>query len=98
MPIMYVYPDGTTSAKEPADGTVFYFYDKNQSVIGIYQYDGFLGSWYDITNGTPTRSTLDDGMVNTALDISKPLMKCECGAEKSGSNRHSTWCKKFTRY
>lgn len=22
--------------------------------------------------------------------------KCECGSEKSGSNRHSTWCKKFT--
>ena len=26
-----------------------------------------------------------------------PLPECECGAEKTGSNRHSTWCPCFER-
>ena len=58
-------------------------------------------------NPDPMRDAMDVSMnvrMNQSIDflpISIHLgnmdeLKCECGSEKTGSNKHSTWCKKFS--
>lgn len=85
---IYVYPDGTMSSNKPVDGQVFVIYDSKQSATSMWQWDGLKEQWYDVTT-RPKIKQYDLGYSWTKKKL------CECGGEKTGSNRHSTWCPKY---
>lgn len=112
----FTKPGGSVTKDENADGEIFMTKD-GSGVDVVYQWDGYLEAWFDVTankNGNSKPSSghmfLGNGVM-PAVDIQlegnisfedfkgvatfNPL-RCECGSEKSGSNRHSTWCPKHT--
>lgn len=104
----YTYPDGTKSIRRPKDGEIFRVWDPVDQNETVWQWDGYKVSWYNITNKqTPkvvTGSTVKvflNGIElemagDVSYDISMDEPKCECGSEKVGSNKHSTWCQKWS--
>lgn len=101
---VYVYPDGTASVHEPSDGQVFMEWDVSQKVKRVWQYDGFKRQWFDVTvSGKPIPYAFTRKMDETDEEFRKRVTgqitiqktKCECGSEKCGSSKHSSWCPKY---
>lgn len=85
--IVYTYPDGSKKARRPRDGEKFCVWCNVDQEERVWQWDGFKDRWYDIT--------LEDSF-NKLIKIDLEEDKCECGSEKVGSPKHSTWCKKWS--
>lgn len=100
LPNIYTMPDGTKTTTKPKDGTVFYIWDANQNIKAVYQYDDLKSQWYDVTPTSskplyiPPPAGFDSYPMPYSISLDKA--KCECGSEKTGSNRHSAWCQKYT--
>ena len=104
----YWYPDGTPSLTEPTDGTVFFIWPQshvgNGHPIAVYRWNSQNQSWLDVTfsNGRSAHSFIAvemDDSFNLAEEFERMVRegkKCECGAEAVGSNRHSSWCQKWS--
>jgi hypothetical protein len=80
----HFYPDGTVGS-EPSNNQVYLNWN-NGLIKHIWQYDASNQQWHDITTKESSSLTLE----------SPKTLKCECGAEKCGSDRHSNWCEKHT--
>lgn len=91
----WVYPDGQSYNAEPTDGQQFDLVQTNQ--IDSYIWDGFLEKWVLISMTDKSFVYLQGGQfTDKEIKLHKDYApECECGSEKSGSNRHSNWCKKF---
>lgn len=85
------WPDGTKSAP-PSDGYVYIDHKTGTA----WQWDGFMEKWVRGYGGTADGSPGDILKAeNQYSELSKP--KCECGAEKVSSDKHSDWCKLFEK-
>lgn len=101
--IVYVYPDGTRSPCRPTDGEIFRYTQHNET----WQWDDFLGQWFNISSGTPNAHNTRTHVVPAVYPYQEPDWeqlypipdyaenKCECGSESVGSSKHSDWCKKY---
>lgn len=90
----YAYPDGTQSTSPPSDGQVFIEWDHNKKPKRTWQYDDLLKQWFDIHN---LSSEAEFDLVKEFERLIGEGHKCECGSDKVGSPKHSTWCPKHTR-
>lgn len=88
--VTYTYPDGTKSIRRPRDGEMFRVWDQVDQNEVIWQWDGYKEHWYR-TKTVQVPTAMDFIQVNITIEADK----CECGSEKTGSNRHSSWCKKW---
>lgn len=101
----YLYPDGTQSTAKPSDGQIFCIWDHNQVVETVWQWEDTQSKWIDVTVNNPKGSSSGARYINIPdFDLVKEFerlvdegnsIKCECGSEKLGSPKHSTWCIKF---
>lgn len=82
----YTYPDGTQGSRRPRDGEYFVRSLNGSHKTETFQWDDFLGHWVNVGNGEK---------VEFEAKTATSDIKCECGSESTGSNRHSTWCNKF---
>jgi hypothetical protein len=91
----YSYPDGTKRVVKPVDGEVCTAQDYLTGDTTSFVWDGQLELWYEISHRTGTNSPRgyrEQKNSQSTSTFNEP--KCECGAEKVGSNNHSSWCEK----
>lgn len=95
----YIYPDGTTGFRRPRDGERFYLKDRVDGSISEWIWDGYAEQWFRKKDGTALSANFkiqyefEDKEIKLHTNYVK---KCECGSEKVGSSRHSTWCAKYS--
>lgn len=101
-PQQYPYPGGITAPTKPSDGEIYITWDANGYPKFIHQWSDWSAQWIDVTAGNVGPYNSVPINVNVDFDLEKEFevaldngRKCECGAEKCGSNKHSTWCQKF---
>lgn len=79
------YPDGSPMSFIPKDGYVHFDTKGNE-----YTWDGFAQIWFKKPN-----KDYDYDYNREYLKNKEQTKKCECGSEKSGSNKHSGYCPKY---
>lgn len=93
-------PDGTKTSHEPKDGQVWTKWD----AVGngeTWMWDGLKQQWFNISSGRPTPQNTRTFAISCPMDDSDGIQhsrynpECECGSEKCGSDKHSSWCPKF---
>jgi len=89
----WTYPDGTKSLSAPKDGQVFRCYSANQTKEDCYVWSDKNQNWKWI--GAKLLAPVDTPII-IHLGNMDDESKCVCGSEASGSNRHSSWCNKFS--
>jgi hypothetical protein len=90
-PNTWTYPDGTKSMNAPKDGEVFRCFSANQTKEDCYVWSDKNQNWKWI--GAKLLAPVDTPIIIHLGNMDEP--KCECGSEAAGSNKHSSWCKKF---
>ena len=90
---LYHYPDGTDSVARPKDGQTFIVqHDAYNSTE--YIWDDVQEQWSPNSHCQVKNQSVDFIPINIVIHEGSEV-KCECGSEKTGSNKHSTWCQKF---
>src|ERR1035437_4075561 len=85
----YTFPDGTTGSNRPVDGQIFINWNNNLPK-DFWKWDDAKGQWLR-SNGDPSPDELD--LIKEFDRLCSEYDKnCECGSEKAGSNKHSSWC------
>lgn len=97
----FYYPDGMVSVGEPTEGQVFFLWGTNAiHPKEVWQWDSKQKQWLDVTasSGLFLINEENDSfnLVEEFERMVKEGNKCECGSEAVGSNRHSSWCKKWS--
>lgn len=95
---IFTYPDGTQGTRRPKDGEVFWTTDNTSGDYIEWQWDDYKQQWFR-KNKNPSKlfenqyEKLDLSKI-TEYSLSGSDIRCECGSEKCGSNKHSSWCPK----
>lgn len=94
--MLYTYPDGTKSVVKPKQGQTYCYYTP-MNTVQDWIWDDVAQTWIkfkETSVGTP-QFFIDFSEMEEGPDKLREPTKCECGSEKTGSNRHSTWCQKY---
>lgn len=62
----YLYPDGSEKSEEPTDGTLFCIWDETKKSKSVWQWDGYLSKWVNVTTSHP--SGISSGIEVNASD------------------------------
>lgn len=99
----YIYPDGTQSANPPSDGQIFIEWDQNQNPKRTWMWDDSASQWFDVTSpSSPAPNAMTDFDLVQEFDrlVAEGGVhlndRCECGSDKVGSPKHSSWCPRHT--
>jgi hypothetical protein len=61
-----------------------------------FMWDDALQQWFRIAHNAKVKISKPIDFIPITIHIGNlDSLKCECGSEKVGSNKHSSWCKKF---
>lgn len=94
-PQTWAYPDGTKATRKPGDGEVFRKLSSNAAQEDCYIWYDQQQNWKWIGAKIIAPTPKIEFIPITIHIGNVEEMKCECGSEKSGSNKHSDWCKKY---
>lgn len=109
---VYTYPDGTPCASRPKDGAKCVVSKPNSLLVDEWQWNHYKDSWiptgnsysyhayYNAAAGYPGKIVPDPPTPLEVLEAgisAKASVKCECGSEKIGSQKHSSWCDKYSK-
>jgi hypothetical protein len=103
---IYLYPDGYYYPKQPIHGDHYMLCDPHNIPISDWEWDENRKQWINVSSGVANMGNTKTFVMPTLIpveylrgdfkfDLKLLVPKCECGSEKAGSNRHSTWCEKY---